>query len=138
MDAALTALAERGLEWLSIPDGWRDVRLSMPRLDVTVTNGLSDVVKALGVGVAFSESAEFGGMSDQPLWISEILQKVRVEMTEEGTRAAAVTDVMLAAGDVIGFEPALPVEMRLDRPFIVVIADETSGAICFAGVVAKP
>ena len=138
MDAALTALAERGLDWLSIPGGWRDVRLSMPRLDITVSNSLSDVVKALGVGVAFSENAEFGGMSDQPLWISEILQKVRVEMTEEGTRAAAVTDVMLAAGAAVGFEPALPVEMRLDRPFIVVIADETSGAICFAGVVAKP
>ncbi|MBQ9408119.1 MAG: hypothetical protein IJU28_01830, partial [Clostridia bacterium] len=32
----------------------------------------------------------------------------------------------------------IPVSFRCDRPFVLLIADEDSGSICFAGVVTKP
>ena len=76
-------------------------------------------------------------MSDEALRVSDILQKVRVKVDEQGTRAAAVTGMMLD-GAAAPFEANPPIWMIVDHPYIMVIADEATGAICFAGVVCSP
>ena len=68
--------------------------------------------------------------------IDEILQKVRVQLDEEGTRAAAATAAIVACMAALPEEE--PVEMRADRPFAFVIADAETGSVCFAGVIENP
>lgn len=137
---ALAALAERGMAALEVQPMDCRVYLALPRLDISVTNLLSGALQALGVRLAFTDIADFSGISDRPLKIDEVLQKLRVQVDEEGTKAAAVTVVMMtdgAAADVE--EPVRPlVRMILDRPFIMVISDSRTGAVAFAGVVAAP
>lgn len=135
--ALLDALAADGLAAIDPGDEWREVALRLPKMDIGVTNGLTDVLAALGLVLPFSDAADFYAISAEGLKISEVLQKVRVQVDELGTRAAAVTELMLKDN---GISPLLerPVVMKVDRPFVVVIADEATGAVCFAGVVADP
>ena len=134
--AALSALAEQGMGFFALGDEPREVRLSLPKLDVSADNTLDGALKALGLSLPFEPAADFSGISDTPLLIDSVLQKVRVQVDEEGTRAAAVTAIILAEGAAMEEDP--PVPMTLDRPFILVIADGETGAVAFAGVVAEP
>ena len=137
MDAALDALAERGLGWFDLPEEGTEVALSLPKVDIEVTNLLGDTLQALGIQRAFDGDAQFAGISPQPVKVSEVLQKVRVQVDEDGTRAAAVTAVLVDGCAMPGDEPE-PVNMTVNRPYIMLIADMESGAICFAGAVTNP
>ena len=75
-------------------------------------------------------------MSDVPMCIDEVLQKVRVQVDEDGTRAAAATALIMKTMAMQETEP--PVEMTVDRPFVFVIADARTGAVCFAGAIENP
>ena len=112
------------------------VRLKMPKLDLQVENKLNDGLKARGIVTPFTEDADFSGISDEPLMISDVVQKARLQVDEEGTRAAAATEVAIIAKGAFPAEPPVPVV--LDRPFIALITEETTGAVCFAGVVCDP
>ena len=137
MDAALDALAERGLDWFELPEASTEVTLALPKLDISVSNGLAGTLQALDVERAFSDFAQFGGISDRPLKVDDVIQKVRVQVDEEGTRAAAVTEIIMVDGCAMDEGPQ-PIPMVVDRPFVMVIADGDTGAICFAGAVANP
>ena len=53
---------------------------------------------------------------------------------EDGTKAAAATEV-----DIRAMSAPLPaVDFTLDRPFVAVIAEEETGTVCFASVIANP
>ena len=93
--------------------------------------------KPVGVEKAFSDFAQFGGISDRPLKVDDVIQKVRVQVDEDGTRAAAVTEIIMADGCALDDGPK-PVSMVVNRPFLVVIAEEETGAVCFAGAVVNP
>ena len=135
--ALLDALAERGAAAIAPGDAPREVDLRLPKLDVAAQADLTGPLTALGLELPFSNDADFSGISPQGLKISEVLQKVRVQVDELGTRAAAATEVgMKANGARMQLEK--PVEMTVDRPFVVLIADDATGALCFAGVVADP
>ena len=76
------------------------------------------------------------GISEEGgLYISQILQKARLIFDEDGTQAAASTVVSVAPS---AYNPDLPVEFNMNRPFVAVIADAESGAVCFAAVVNNP
>ncbi|MYB31858.1 MAG: serpin family protein, partial [Acidobacteria bacterium] len=67
------------------------------------------------------------------LWISSVLQKALVEVTEEGTEAAAATVVIGVTS-----APPPPVTVRADRPFLFFIRERLTGAILFVGKLAHP
>ena len=136
LDGLLDALAEQGMAYLKDGAQEREVDLFLPKFDLTTENSLSDALKALGVEAPFGSDADFSGVSEVPLRIDEILQKVRVQLDEEGTKAAAATAAMVACMAMLPEED--PVEMRVDRPFAFVIADGETDSVCFAGVVENP
>ena len=136
LDGLLDALAEQGMDYLKDGAEEREVDLFLPKFDLTTENSLSDALKALGVEAPFGSDADFSGVSEVPLRIDEILQKVRVQLDEEGTKAAAATAAIIACMALIPEEE--PVEMRADRPFAFVIADAETNSVCFAGVVENP
>ena len=136
MAQLLEILANEGMFYLESDIERCEVVLSLPKFDISDGNTLSDALKLLGIEAAFGINADFSGISDTPLCVDEILQKVRVQLDEQGTKAAAATAIEMKAMAMRPVEE--PVEMKVNRPFVFVVADGENGGICFAGVVEKP
>jgi serine protease inhibitor len=116
--------------------GETEVLVGVPKFSLEYEKSLNEVLKALGMEVAFDEgAADFSRMHrdalDMGLHISRVKQKAFVEVDEEGTRAAAVTSVE------VGVTSAPPTFVA-DRPFVFAIRERLSGALLFTGVVRDP
>ena len=110
-----------------------DVVVQMPRMKLECTKSLVKPLKAMGMTDAFLDGkADFTGISDSRIFISDVKQSTYVNVDEEGTEAAAVTTVELTqkANDNV------PV-FRMDRPFTYIIRERTTGTILFMGKVRK-
>ena len=80
----------------------------------------------------FSGDADFSGISDGGLFISDAVHHGTSTVDEEGTEAAAATVIGMAAS-------AYPTaEMTLNRPFIFAIVERDTGTLLFVGRVANP
>ena len=122
---------------------WREklssvrVDLSLPRFSITWgAEPLSRHLVALGMSDAFSEKADFSGMTGgEPLSLSDVVHKAFVDVNEEGTEAAAATGAIATAA---GFDRPRSIVFRADRPFLFLIQDNPTGSILFMGRVVKP
>lgn len=120
---------------LSVPAGVR-VDLSLPRFTVRTAVPLGEALAALGMPTAFTDDADFSGMTeDERLRISEVLHEVVVAVDEAGTEAAAATAVLMARAAGI---PSPPEPFVVDRPFLFFIHDVRRGVPLFVGRVADP
>jgi len=129
----LEILANEGMDYLKNDAERHEVILSLPKMDVSDDNTLSEALQLLGMDTAFTTMADFSGISDTPLLLDDVLQKVRVQVDENGTKAAAATALIMKAMGMMPMEP--PVEMHVNRPFVFVISDAETGSICFAGAI---
>ncbi|WP_420130022.1 serpin family protein [Longimicrobium sp.] len=141
--SSVAALRERltptaWAEWMGGFGAAREVRVVMPRYRVNVESGLNRPLQALGMADAFSQTrANFRGMLAAPgtdAYVSEAKQKVFIEVNEEGTEAAAVTGIEMRTTSA----PAEPLSFVVDRPFILAIRDDQTGALLFIGQVNDP
>jgi serpin B len=133
----LRTLDERSLgEWagkLRTLDG--DV--TIPRFKIAYECGLASALKAMGMKSAFDAgSADFSGMSQQELFISEVKHKAVVDVNEEGTEAAAVTSIEMRVTSALA--PMDRFSFVADRPFFFVIRDDATGALLFMGTLYDP
>lgn len=88
----------------------------------------------LGMGIAFSNAADFSGISeDVRLTIGEVKHKSFVEVNEEGTEVAAVTSVGMITTSMPQVYP-----FTVNRPFLFVIREMNTGLILFVGQVNDP
>lgn len=107
------------------------IALSLPRFKCEYNIGLKSALKAMGMSDAFGHKANFEGISDEPLYIDEIMQKTYLKINEEGAEAAAVTAIMVGA---MAMRPTSdPIELKFDRPFIYLIVDKSTDNILFIG-----
>jgi len=116
----------------------RLLELKMPKFEVEFSAPLGDLLREMGLTDAFDpDLADFSAMSEiDRLYISEVLQKVKVVVNEQGTEAAAATMITMAEGAMI--EPPQPVELTLDTPFLYAIVDMESGVPLFIGCMDNP
>jgi serine protease inhibitor len=126
--------AENWETWMS-QFGRREGAISLPRFKLEYETQLNDVLEALGMAVAFTDQANFSGMSDTPLSISQVKHKTFIEVNEEGTEAAAVTSVEM---QTLSAPAVSPFRMTVDRPFFYAIRDNQTGTILFMGTVVEP
>lgn len=126
----LDRLVERmGSEHLGAPKlAATEVRVFLPRFKAETALSLKPHLEALGMKKAFAD-ADFTGLSSEGkrLSVSHVLHKAFVDVTEEGTEAAAATAVVIAE------RAAEPVVFRADRPFVYAIRDNATGAALFLG-----
>ncbi|KAB7791158.1 serpin family protein [Bifidobacterium leontopitheci] len=125
---------------------WRRlVDLSMPRFITDSTFDAASLrmrLSAMGITRAFDpDLADFSDMSDNPLHIGQVIQETRMEVTEEGAKAAAYTMIrVLAAGAPP--EPDTTVTVRVDRPFIYTLYANLPGSShtipLFLGILRDP
>jgi serpin B len=121
--------------WDRIIDGLgsQSASLYMPRFELEYDAKLNDVLKLMGMEVAFGGGADFNRMcSDCGIFISAVKHKTYVKVNEEGTEAAAVTSV---GGTTSVSEDII---IRVDRPFIFAIRESHSGTILFIGKIVDP
>ena len=138
LSSALAKLKEHGMKSFLFVRNPVSVKLSLPKVDCAFDTGLVQAIGGAGYWVPFSEKyADYSGISAEPLAITEVAQRLRVQIDEGGTKAAAVTEVDLGKS-APRMQEDEPVEMNLDQPFIFVIFDRETEAVCFAGVVTNP
>ena len=113
------------------------VNLSLPKVTFTsAAFSLSSVLQSMGMTDAFDPgSANFSALCDNPLYISDVVQKASIAMQETGVEASAATAVVF--GDAAVSISPLPV-MLVNRPFLLTIRDEATGAILFIGHITDP
>ena len=125
---------EKWNEWTNLlTDNTSEVDLSMPRFKYEYKRTLNDDLINMGMGIAFSPSADFSNICDNQLMISRVEHQTFIETNEEGTEAAAATVVVFkdtAAGKTL--------EINLNRPFVYFIREISTGTILFMGRVSDP
>jgi len=145
MDVVLPA-AGRGpalsaQEWRALDDqlggpAATDVQLRLPKVDVQTSADLVPPLTDLGLGVLFAyPGADLSGIAPD-LFVGAVGHQTTLTVDEEGTVAAATTEVGAAAGSAT--VPTDPVVMAVDRPFAVRIVHLETGWPLFLGVIADP
>ena len=112
------------------------VKVTLPRFKLESELDLDEPLMQLGMTDMFGRDADFSGMTggtNTGLYVSKVLQKVFVEVNEEGTEAAAATSNIFTSRSSRG-----PPEFRCDRPFMFLIRDNLTGMILFSGQVTDP
>jgi len=114
----------------------REVIASIPKFKMTSKFSLASVLASMGMPLAFSQNADFSGMTGRrDLFISAVIHQAYVDVNEEGTEAAAATAVGIKLTSI---GPDRTPVFRADHPFVFMIRDARSGSILFLGRVLNP
>ncbi|XP_035507236.2 probable serpin E3 [Scophthalmus maximus] len=105
----------------------------LPRFRMQNKFNLRAVLPAMGISDAFNPTAaDFTGISvDEGLYVSDAFHEVRIEVTEDGTKAAAATAMVLLK------RSRAPV-FKADRPFLFLLRQSNTGSVLFMGRVMNP
>jgi len=150
LDGIVGALADvrRGWSEVDCPPAYEtgcypyDLELHMPKFGIETRASLVDLLKALGMPVAFVQGqADFTGIHvpTDPMdhiYISDVVHQANIEVDEKGTEAAAATAVGMNTGG--GPSALKQVTLRLDHPFLFLLRDLETGTILFMGRVVDP
>lgn len=110
------------------------VALAMPRFTVKSALDLSETLRDAGMPLAFTADADLSGITDDvDLRIDSVQHKTWVQVDEKGTEAAAAT-----GADVHAVSAPVVRVVTVDRPFVFVITDTSTGAPLFLGRIADP
>ena len=115
----------------------RDVIVQMPEFTYDYTTELKDVLSEMGMPEAFQGHADFSNMGTTDtgyLYIDRVLHKTHIEVDRTGTKAAAVTAVVMTNESCV-MEEETPPQVILDRPFVYAIIDTNTGLPIFLGTV---
>ena len=112
-----------------------EVDCKMPKLNFETSTVLNDMLSSLGLENLFSSNADFSGIANQNVNVDTILQKTKLELDENGTKAAAVTAVTMEfMSAAVENEPIIKT-VELTRPFAFLIYDRNNDEILFIGKV---
>ncbi|XP_076000409.1 plasminogen activator inhibitor 1 [Genypterus blacodes] len=113
----------------------RSVRrqLGVPRFTLSSEVDLKPALYDLGLADMFNlATADFRRISaDERLCVSKVLQKVKIEVNEHGTKGSAATAAVMYSRMAVD-------ELNLDRPFLFLIQHKHTGAVLFMGQLNHP
>lgn len=117
------------------------VNLKLPKFEITFDKRLNESLQKMGLTEAFDvETADFSLLgttkNGENLYLSLVRQKAKIIVDEEGTEAAAVTEVALSGGGAP--DMAMPVDVFFDRPFLYIIMDMDNKIPLFIGILDNP
>jgi serpin B len=146
LDALEASLSPSTFEGWVGGESTRPVILSLPKFTIaTAAMDLGEMLQAMGMSDAFNPGkADFTGFmaaganarDSSMLAISKVAQKAFLKIDENGTEAAAATEVIM---ETPSFSlPPEPKEFKADHPFLFFLRDRATNAILFAGRVTDP
>lgn len=111
------------------------VNLSLPRFKLSYgTKSIKAELKQLGITAAFDENGMLDSMTHDPLvHLDNVFHKAAMEVTEEGTVAAAATGAIIMTRSIVKY-----VDMKFDRPFLMFVIHLETGLPLFIGRVDDP
>jgi serine protease inhibitor len=114
------------------------VELKLPKFKLEYKKLLNDHLSDMGMARAFTPSAEFPDLFEDPLslMISRVLHQSFIEVNEEGSEAAAATIVEIV-------ETSMPINpdpqrITVDRPFAFFITERHTNSVMFSGKMMEP
>ncbi|KAM9239409.1 LOW QUALITY PROTEIN: alpha-1-antitrypsin-like [Leptosomus discolor] len=111
----------------------RKIYLDLPKFSIS---GFKSLFKKMGVTEVFSDQADLSGVAEKTLLkVSKAIHKAMVDVSENGTEAAALTVIEMVPLSA-QFPP--PPHIRFNRPFLMMIADKTTHSILFMGKIVNP
>ncbi|XP_049771810.1 leukocyte elastase inhibitor-like [Schistocerca cancellata] len=115
---------------------WSELPFYVPRMKLEASFNLNDALVAAGVTDMFDASkADLSGILSPnrtaPLYVSDVVHRVVMDITESGTEAAAAT-VATASRSGSSYK------FVVDRPFLFVLQHRRSGVPLFWGSVVRP
>jgi serpin B len=111
-----------------------DVEITLPKFKAETSLELGPTLTAMGMKLAFTDAADFSGISKEPIKISKVVHKAFVDVDEQGTEAAAATGVTMVTAAAVPERASFVA----DHPFLFFIRDTDSGTVLFAGRLADP
>ncbi|WP_370947946.1 serpin family protein [Amycolatopsis sp. cg5] len=112
------------------------VRLSLPKFAIDVRSPLTATLKELGVRTIFSPSADFTPLSpSKELHVAEVLHQSVLRIDEQGLEGAAATAATMRLTAMITDDP---VEVVVDRPFLLLVRHAGTGVVYFFTRVVEP
>ena len=138
LEQAFTAAAAD--QWVNALKPAAKVVLTLPRFTMTRQFELNGALAKMGMPLAFSNAADFSGMTGKPgFTISAAIHKAFIDVNEKGTEAAAATSTVMRATAMRRPMPEPPpIIFRADHPFLFLIRDTRSGSILFMGRLSDP
>jgi serine protease inhibitor len=116
--------------------GPRTVELIMPTLELEPpTLDLAPALEEAGLGGLYDEPDLTGITTTEPLQVSQAFQQAYLRLDEEGTVAAAVTEIGV---DTSGMPAGPTVHMTVDRPYLLRIAHTGTSLPLFLAAVRSP
>jgi len=107
-----------------------EIQLALPRFKIEADYELAKPLADLGMALAFSPQADFGGMSaSERLMLSQVVHKAYVDVNEVGTEAAAATGAVMRPTSV----PIRQKVFRADRPFLFAVEHLPTKSLLFLG-----
>merc|ERR1712198_707104 len=119
----------------SSPNG-QLLKVFMPAFETTFKTEMKDTLELMGVSTLF-RTPNLSDISDEPLYVSDVLHKAQVKINEEGSEAAAATGVIVntrSGGPSFQRQP----EFRVDQPFVFIIHDNANKLPLFIGRIINP
>ena len=106
-----------------------EVTWKIPKFSIEAKYSCENMLQDLGIQSAFSQTANFSGMTNSLAYLDSVLQETYIGVNEKGVEASAFTDIAVAGAAM----PTGEAKMILDRPFLYAI-ENGSGVILFIGV----
>ena len=128
---ATWAQASAALDQAAAGSDQNEVKIVLPKLDLT--SGpveLLEMLKALGLDTSSLDGIALG------LSISQVVQQVRLLVDEEGTVAAALTEVGLTAGAAP--DQSKPIDFVVDHPYVLRLRDLATGTTLVQAAIMDP
>lgn len=125
------------------PDKWESwmsgfsrqkVNVALPQFKFAYKIKLKDMLKKMGMGIAFGPSADFTRISSGGIYIGDVIHKAFVEVNEGGTEAAAATAVVMVGSAA----PTNETYFTADKPFLFAIVEQSTKSIVFMGRLSDP
>ena len=114
----------------------KTVDVTFPKFKIETESSLIEKLSQLGMKSAFSGEADLSGIDGKrDLTVSDVKHKAYIEVSEEGTEAAAVTAVVSMRTSIV--DPSQQVKFRADHPFMLFIINNYNGIVLFSGIINK-
>jgi serpin B len=113
----------------------QQVQLWLPKVDVRMQAELSPPLNQVGVRTVFTRDADLSGITASELAVQAVLHEAVLKLDEQGLEGAAATAVMMR---LMSLPTGPPVELHVDRPFLLVVRHRETGVVYFLARVVDP